>query len=340
MFAGMNANAQNTEPDYLDAAPAFCPTPTPLACADDDALHPIPGKNYTYTITASSSSYVRWFVTNDVNIMAAGALTTTIDPDGGTGTFILDAEDAVYNSITNTEVSIDVSWKAFNAATNNVFLVAYVMDAAGCTDNIEAYKIEPIQAFTLDIAGILDDGTTGATECVSPVVSAIYNDPNLTMDYGQNYVFFAVNAANWVHSWQATFSATGGDGSTLGTPMWAYPDQASGASSVWHAATDVVESSHYSGATSIGATGQCIIVRVPVDHNNVEHIASTTITLAVNGIMYDPATATYPAANADLTDTGAGNTCSQVDLDDTADYTLTPRPDLEPVDPTPFVPKN
>lgn len=343
IFAGTNAVfGQNIEPNYLDAAPTYCPPAQSLNCASGaTGLTPIPGVTYNYSITATAGSTVHWFVTDNTAVIAAGVKTTDIDPNAGAGDYVLNAESGVYNVTTQTAVDIDISWKAFDP-TLTVLLVAYAIDAAGCTDNVEVYRIQPQKAFTLVIAGLLDAGTQGATECVSPVVSATYSPGSpgsLAMDYGENWVFFAVNAANWVHSWQPAFSSSATAG-TAGTIEWAYPDQANGATSIWHPASDVVEASHYAGATAIGATGQCIILRMQVDHGNVENIAPVTVTAAVNGRMYDPATTSYPATNADLTDTGAGNTCSQVDLDDTFDYTLSPRPDLNAVNPTPFVPKN
>jgi hypothetical protein len=340
VFAGMNKSfGQNSEPNYLDVAPTYSTPAVGLGCASaGDALSPLPGVTYNYSITVTAGSTVNWFVTDNVNVIAANTLTTDIDPDGGGGNYILDAEDGVYNNGSNTTTDIDISWKTFDPTTT-VLLVAYAVDAAGCTDNVEVYRIQPSFAFTLDIAGILDDGTSGASECVSPVVSAQYDGTDLLMDYGENWVFYSVTAANWVHSWQPSFTSGMVGGSTLGTVQWAYPDEAYGAGSVWHDATDVVEASHYS-ATAIGAAGESIILRIQVDHGTNELDAgAATVTVGVNGVMYDPASAGYGnTALQDMDDDGSGNCVN--DVTDSADYTLTPRPALNAVSPTPFVGKN
>ncbi len=338
---------QNNEPNYLDVSPTFCTPALPLTCTvSDDPLRPLPGKTYNYSITASSASYVLWFVTNDLNVIASsGTLTSTRDADGGGGSFILDAEDGVYNSITNTATDIDISWKSFNGLTNNVLLVAYAMDAAGCTDNIQVYKIEPSFAFTLDIAGLLDDGTSGNTECVSPVVSATYSPGspgNLTMDYGANWVFYTVNAANWVHSWLPSFTSGTSGSSALGSVEWAYPDEASGSTSLWHPATDPVMANHY-GLSAIDNLGKCIVLRVQADHNNNENLANEVITVGVNGVMYDPAaTSGNEYSNNSLRDLDNGSSGCVQDKTDEATYTLTLRPTISSTTVTTgtFVPKN
>ena len=70
--------------------------------------------------------------------------------------------------------------------------------------------------FTVDILALMIDGTDGINgwceECVSPVESATYaiGDVGLTVDYGENYVFFGVNAANFTGSWASNFLMTNG----------------------------------------------------------------------------------------------------------------------------------
>ncbi len=340
IFAGINKSyGQNNEPAYLDVAPTYCVPAVPLDCGAGNALTPAPGVSYDYTITSSSVGTVHWFVTDDPNVMTAqSTLTGTIDPGNGSGAYIL-TSDAVYNNAANTAVTISLSWKSFDGAANQVLLVAYAIDAAGCTDNIEVYRIIPEYSFTLDIAGILDDGTAGATECVSPVQSATYDGTNLNVEYGENYVFYTVNAANWQTSWQTDLKASTDGGSALGAVEWAYPDEASGAGSVWNADGTSVLASHYaSGADGfIDNVGECIIVRVPVDHGVVtENITDETINLVVNGEMVNPEGGAYDGTYPDLDEGGTGNACVVDQTTDNMDYVITPRPDVNDVDPQPF----
>mgnify|MGYP000495350147 CR=1 FL=1 len=375
ILAGSNAFGQvdYSADMYLTAADETavgCTPAVPLLCdTNEDALHPLPGETYTYGVevtpaitTNANGGGIHWFVTDDPTVIDGltgpnPILTTNIDADDGLGSYILDAEDAAYNDPTNTQATIDISWKSFDGATNQVLVVAYVTDDAGCTNNIEVYRIEPTFGFTLDIAGMFDDGTVpadpnAAFECVSPVEAATYDGSLLTVNYGENWIFYSVNAANWVDSWLLDAQASIANAtSTLGTIQWAYPDEAFGATSTWNDLSVPIDASHY-GASSVGADGECIVLRVQVDHGIDNEIDATDgaaiVTMEVNGTMYDPAAvAGSEYANAtydDLGEGGTGNPCTQIDWDDSADYTLTPRPavdtDTEPgVADQPFEPK-
>ena len=351
------------DPNSLDAAMASCPIAIPLNCAAGTHLTPMPGETYTYEISVSSTpTMVHWFVTDDPAVFAAGVPTANIDADGGTGTYILDAENGVYNNNSatpNVATSIDISWKSFDGNANEVLLVAYAIDAAGCTDNIQAWRIIPQYNFTLDIAGLLDDGTAGSAECASPVVSATYTGgTDLTMDYGENWVYFTVTAANWMTSWQPTFtidqSNTATTNSLVDEVMWAYSDEADGAGATWHAATDDVEAAHYEGAGAtngfVGLNGVCIVLRVHVDHTDAgsttqnESLAAETVVIGVDGEMVNPEGGAYDGSYPDL-DNGAtpSDPCVNT-VTDEGIFTINPRPTITEVTPTtaagPFEPKN
>jgi hypothetical protein len=343
MFAGTKSYAQK-EIDYLSTAPTYCVPAVPLTCGSGTSLTPSPGVEYTYTInddpTVSTGS-ILWFVTDDVNIMTAeGTLTADIDPGNATGDYLL-TSDAAYNSGTNTSESVTLSWKSFDGATNTVLLVAYAKGEDGCSDNIDVYRIEPTYAFTLDIAGLLDGGTEGAEECVSPVQTATYDGSTdeLTVDYGANYVYFTVNAANWQTSWETDFAAVAGGTSTITSYQWAYPDEAA-TTGTWRASGTAVEASHYTNGESVDGfvdeDGACIVIRVEVEHGTVtESIADEIITLTINGEMINAQTSAYDGAYPDLDEPASGTTCAG-DVDDTATYTITARPDIDASDPTPF----
>lgn len=358
VLAGVKSYGQ--ELSYIDAASTTCITPTPLGdCAADSELNPIPGQTYTYEIAVDptvSTGNITWFVYNstvngDDIISAGGALTTNIEPDGGTSLYLLDAEDAAYNT-TTTQTSIDISWQSFDGSTTEVLLVAFIAGEDGCSDNIEVWRIEPVFAFTLDIAGLMDDGTTdydgnpNANECASPVYSASYDGTNLTMDYGENYIYYVVNAANFVNSWQPTFTVENNTTETTVTVAtdvtWAYPDDAISSAGAWNAATDPVLAQDASGA--VGDAGECIIVRVHLDHGGAENdaaVADRHITLGVNGIMYSAATSDYSDTNLTDLDPGTTSPCTNT-VTDQAQYDLTPRPNVTEVTPAPtsFEPKN
>ncbi|AHW61704.1 hypothetical protein SAMN05444285_10917 [Draconibacterium orientale] len=346
IFAGTSSYGQDV--DYVNASATDCVTPTPLTCVtNNNELAPIPGKTYTYGINVSptvTTGNIQWFVYNatttggiisayDISTAAAAA-----EADGGTSLFLLDAEDGIYNQSTgNDQATIDISWQSFNGTSNIILLVAYVEGEDGCSDNIEVYRIEPAFAFTLDIAGMFDDGTIpasgNANECVSPVQSASYASDVLTMDYGQNYIYFSVNAANFVNSWMPTFSVednTTGATVTTAEISWAYPDQAilgaSGAATgTWNSASTAVDAQATTGA--VGPGGECIVVRVLLDYGNVENDVASHFTLGVNGIMYDPSDGGYDTPGLADLDPVASAPCTNT-ATDVATYDMTPRPNI------------
>ena len=331
--------------DHLDAAATYCPTAVPLTCGTGTALNPLPGVPYDYTITSSSVGTLHWFVTDDSQIITTqGTIAAAIEPADGSSPYILTANTA-YNSTTNTSATVNITWKAFDGVANNVILVVYNVDDANCTDNMEVYRIEPKYSFTLDIAGIADAGTTGGdavADCVNPIQTATYDGASqtLTVDYGTDYVFFAVNAANWLTSWMPDdFNVTTTGGSTATVTGWAYPDEA-GPAGTWNVVgTDQVEASHYASNVDgfIGSAGECIIVRVEVVHSTVtENLANEVINLTVNGEMINPQTTVYDGEYPDLDEPATGTDCIDDLTTDNMNYTITPRPTVAEVTPTPF----
>lgn len=415
VFAGLNnvfgqevTTPKTLDLKYLDAADITCVQANPLTCiAGAGPLNPVPGITYTYAIkddaagAESDITDVQWFVYNATattatpagygpNIIVDGVITAALDnmeDNDGTSLFLLEAEGhygAMTSLTDNADAKeIDISWQSFDGSTNEILLVAFVQ--GDCADNIQVYRIQPAFSFTLDIAGLMPDGTLNyqldgdgnptetiipAVECVSPVWSATYTPgtPELTVDYGGNYVFFVVNAANFVNSWQPTFGATvdavaAAAGTTVREIAWAYPDQAilgnetDGATGAWNvadasgvAAAVTVQREVSEGVKADAAddAGECIVVRVLVEHGENETLAQTIVTLGVNGIMYDQADDTDRYGNEDLADVDEGNPdCTQPGVNE-ADYNLTPRPEVvtntEPGedagDQDPFEPKN
>lgn len=349
-------------PNLTGAAGCATPTPINTTCIAADALHPVPGTDYEYEVVvptpAGGSFTYHWFVTQDKTFITASALSATPEAVGGTHIF---AAGTGYNSGTNTSEKMTITWKSFtHDAANPVFLVVYVENTVTClTDNIEVYIIEPKHAFTLDIENLAADGTKqtdGYGTCVSPIVSATYNAGTVEMDYGTNYMFFTVNAANFTGSWQPSFQTSGAGLTAAGTTRavtavdWAYPADAQ--SGTWNAtvsgsannftaagATVTNVAAQAAGGT-VGATGECIVVRVTVDNNQAETITDAEIKLAVDGVMANPTDGTYTNRTyADINDSD----CTDDNFDnDVATQNLNPRPDINEVTPAApaFVPTN
>ena len=363
-----------------DNAPT-CLIPKPLSnCTTVDALHPVQGVLYTYTVTTTNATDdVRWFVVNNDDLVAPDSLisalggvlpstNTNIDPGTGAGDYILNlGTNNTYNANpvdgdgTGTNKSIDIAWKYFDGMQpNEVLLVAYVEGDDGCTNNIAVYRIIPEPAFTIDIAVLNDNGdsiaapgTTVAEECVSPIESAVYASANnttpngnLTVDYGENWVFFIVNGANYIDSWLPEFviSYTGGTAPAM-TAQWAYRADANNAAATWNTidvATGLTTVPVIAGGTanSVGggavpaAGGECIVVRVRMDWGTtIEHDqANGVLTFAANGIAYDgvgTAQADFYSDRTNFEDLHHADCAIDGFTNDRVTYNITPRPQVE-----------
>ena len=346
IFASSKSYGQvSTTPDvdHLDIVPTYRATYVPLTCGAGDALTPMPGVSYAYTITTTSAGRLHWFVTDEANIVTTqGAIAAAIEPADGTSPYVLTA-DAAYNAPASTSLTVNITWKSFDGVANNVLLVVYNTDAANCTDNMEVYRIEPKYSFSLDIAGIADGGATGGaavTDCVNPIQTATYNGATqtLTVDYGTDYVFFSVNAANWMTSWMpGNFTATTDGASTVTVDGWAYPADAATTGAWKTVGTDPVLATSYANNNNGFIDEAGIIVRVRVDHaSTTENLTAETINLTVNGEMVDPADGTTYSGYPDLDEAGVGNPCIDNLTTDNVNIVISPRPAVAEGTPTPF----
>lgn len=338
----------------------ICPDPTPLdaTCNTTNGLAPIPGVEYPYTVevpspTTGTKSFT-WFVTQDQNFITAGAITAAAEANDGTGAHIFQTGTG-YNNPTTGTASIDITWKYWaHDPDHPVFLVIYVENDECPTDNIKVYIIIPRHSFTLDIVNIAEDGSAQANDyatCVSPVASASYNvaTGQVLMDYGINYMYFAVTAANFTHSWLPSFQTGGAGLANSRTVAVHTASPADAQAGIWFAMTETAAGSNLWTTTtpvnatggSVGGEGQCLIVRVTVSNNQSETLVDAPISLAVDGIMYDPANSNY--ANTDLGDLHHGNCTIDGFTNDIVTQVLSPRPrinDLTPPATDDFVPTN
>ena len=361
--------------------------PNALSGCTADELHPVQGQVYTYTVNASNQTDVRWFVVNNNDVIANGdsLIGSTgvlpngypdIDPSTGLGDYIYgDGVTPItgYNvdpvaDATGQFHSIDIAWKYFDGITDQVILVAYAEDSTGCTNNLVVYRIIPEPAFTIDIAVLNDNGDSIAGpldpitgECVSPIESATYlgsnttPDAQLTVDYGENWVYYIVNGANYIDSWMPEFEIdyAGGAVPAAAEASWAYLADANNASATWNSLTGTINGGTWTSAVPViaggtannvgdgavpAASGEAIVVRVRLDWGTlIEHDDAVGIlTFAANGIAYDgdntAGTFFDDRTNfEDLKNNGTvGTDCEPDGFDnDVVDYNITPRPEVE-----------
>jgi hypothetical protein len=362
----------------------------PLACTTSGTLlplHPFPGVAYTYAMTNGSgatSANWTWWATKDPNFVTK---TGTNPPALNLGTALTVANNdllatsasPIYgndNSGTaNGANSVSITWSAnilaatqyqgdvtaagTPSAPSPTFVVGYSEGAAGCTDNIEVFEINPLPNFTIAIAPIdttiatgyktIDWGET-VDQCVDNVQSAVYdnNSKELTMDYGKNNFYFEVAAANFNTSWNPAFTILSGleEGQQAIIRLYtSYADALVDNNPI--ITSPLFDDSHVlpapSGATPVftwdpdlnftasvpadAATGVSLYVRVTVYNGTYESLVANPFELAVDARDFDDAGIwdmeddDCPASPSTATDAADGV--------DTAIHNITPRPTLE-----------
>lgn len=269
-------------------------------CADTP-LHPMAGKAYTYAVTipapyTTPQSY-DWYVTDNPGFIAGSVLVTTgIIPN--TKEFI-DAGAGYHNTATGTN-SITIQWtgKAVaNAKTKPYFLVIHYKGTNGTlceAMNMRAYKIEPFNAFTLDLTNLnnatdlgLDGSNLAVTNrlCAKDIVSVSYDGAKMVYDYGVNDLVFKVVAANFTGGWTPTVKVSGlAAAQTIGSIEWSGTTTFTGTNPFtkngdnWTPANKVL-----APADNQTNDGEIIYIRVSVRNNDYEGLTDTPVVLALDG---------------------------------------------------------
>ena len=335
-------------------AAVTCPVPRTIdvTCLPSDALHPIPGTPYDYTVvvpTPAGTKAYTWFVTQDPNFIAAGVLTANRETSPGVH---IAASGTGYNNPATGAATLSLTWKSFVPdPALPVFVVINVTNQApapGCLSmNMKVFKIDPVNAFTLDIANVGPAGgapsayETSIDRCIHDIVSATYDATagGVVYDFGVDYLYYVVTAANFSTSWLPSVNVPAIDAKETVTAVewfrptdnaFATPGAFTDAAGTWtaNAAVPVLDPSG-----TVGAAGECIVIRVTVDHtngaNNYQGLTDETVTVAVDG-KTQLALAT-PLGDIHFSKTvGTAADCGLEDgfRNDVATQIIKPRPDI------------
>ncbi len=332
-------------------------TPRPLECIDlDDPLNVVPGQPYTYEVdvpTPPGAKTFHWFVTQDVNMIAAGGIIATIENFGGT---ILASGSVNYNTPGATLPTVTLTFQSFTLAVDEYVFLGILVEntdaTLGCTtNNFKVYRIQPMHAFSLDIAnvnatGVIQPnyGQDNLTQCIADIVTATFDPLENAIDYdfGENTFYYAVAAANFSGNWQLRAQLAGLTLSQTVTITWGYtfatagdnPIAAAGSSNGQFTSSTLVAAQNPTGA--VGAAGETIYIKMVIDHGNTfEGDALSQYTFSVNGNLVQtvgPPIVLVPNG-ADVHHVGAN--CVQADFDDIALQSLQARPDINSVNPPP-----
>jgi hypothetical protein len=343
-----------------------CPVPRPvdITCLPSDALHPIAGTPYDYTVvvpTPPGTKEYTWFVTQDPAFIVAGTLTSAREAVGG---LHIAAAGSGYNDPLTGAATLSITWKSFiHDPLLPVFVVIQVQNTASTADacvtkNMKVFKIMPVNAFTLDIANVNALGVAQALEtpidrCIHDIVSATYDataPEGVVYDFGVDYLYSVVTAANFSTSWLPSVQLSNVDAQeTILAVEWALPTDFAFATphamplvAGTYTSTDVVPVTDASG--TVGAAGECILIRVTVDHTagalQYQGLTDEVITLAVDGFTNLSAATPSPDVHYSSTLPVPNALCGLADgfLYDKAVQTIKPRPDIStPAAPAPAV---
>ena len=300
--------------------------PTPVTCTDD-ALHPIIGKEYTYkgTGTPTGGTY-HIFATNSTNFITNGALNTTGAYTSGNQ---ITTTDANYNVGTNNNGEAKLSWSG--AAANPSFVVVqYKAPIGACTtDNLKVYKIEPKNAFTIELRNMekgtgntFTTKTTNVDVCSGAVKEATGLD-KMEYNYGSQSFFYELIAANYDNkTFEAKFKLSGLDTNQSAKLKWGVDKTAinndlgniiSGGAEVSVTVT--------ADASVNPSAGVSIYLELVVENGSYEGITDKNITLSADATTGTGANK-LKDVKADCTEEG--------DFADTATQTLIKRPTINP----------
>lgn len=331
--------------------------PRPLAC-QNDALHPIAGNPYDYTLDATPSGGIfTWWATKNPDFVTSGGtpLVTTLNTGTALGISATElvAHSTNYGAGNGTAANtVNITWSsallagtqyqgtpgAPAPARTPTFVVAHYAAPAGsgCSDNLKVYELEPLNGFTVDILSL--DPTTvapsgtgqavydyDAAQCVDIVRGASYAPSGILYNYGTNVLYYEVVAANFSTQWTPHFQLGGLQGTQTADIVWSYDNTfatnvtvATGAGNGVHVSPSPAVVANTVTNTSLGVS---IYVRVTIHNNTYETIGVNTINLAVAGQNNE--------SLWDVDNNSATADCSAVTTEtyeDAVDQLINPRP--------------
>jgi len=244
-----------------------------------------------------------------------------------------------------------ITWTSAGLAAHTVLPTApptlfvvlqYTAPSTGCADNLKVYPIRPVNAFTVDIMS-MSAGTTQTPagyntvvdQCFPMTQSAVYDpttntpDGSVIYDFGTNYLYYEMVAANFSATYLPEFKISGLQGNQKADIDWGYT-----IGTYNHNVATAQTNGTYSNTDSVHttvpntSTGVSIYIRVSVHNMNFEGTAAESLTLAVEGLNN--------AGQNDVTNT----TCTYTapGFEDLIAQTLDPRPTVNAVAPGVFLP--
>lgn len=312
--------------------------PLPLSACTTDPTHPLAGVPYNYSVLVNpTGGDFQWWATKDVDFIktTAGVVSNNSSTKLTVGTDLIatSANYGIAGGATNAD-NVDITWSSATLVGTTVAAPTFVVvqnDATGtnCANNLKVYPILPVNGFTVDIKN-MDQAkvptalyTDPMAVCVADIASARYTAGAIVTDYGTNILYFEVVAANFTGGYTPSFQVTGLAAGQTVTALefavattFASPIATTLTAGTYSPATPVTIDPTVTNTTA----GVSIYVRLTIANGTHEHLADTSIALAVNG--------TNTALEKDVVNTACA---TQTDFEDVATQTLTKRPTITAV---------
>ncbi len=276
-------------------------TPRPLENCTTDPLNPMAGVPYHYVAELNptgGSAY--WFATTSTQFIENGVVTPNQQLIGGDyisaatnyrGMNGQNPSGPAASPDTTTIVWNEVGLAQITPANPLFVAINYTADPAnGCANNFKAFRINPVNAFLVNILNLNSPGYGEvATSCFSDIESAEYDLANSIMmyDFGKNLMAFEVVAANFTDFYNVSFRIEGMQPDQDANIYWSYTNNF--ADAVIIAGGPYDNSEIITGPTvetneiNTG-NGVSIYVWLEVSNHNFEGLTDTPITLAVAGL--------------------------------------------------------
>jgi hypothetical protein len=298
-----------------------------------DALHPVAGKTYNYSIsipTGVTGNYT-WWTTKDPSFI-------TSQGNNNIGTKLLVAPGVLNSATTGVygvaslKNNVDIAWSStllLNTGYQGIapakiptfVVVQFDATSGSCANNLKVYELNPKNGFMVDIRNLNNttfakaayDDNTSIAQCIDKVSKAAY-DPathKMVYEYGTNIFYYEVVASNFSESYKPLLTFTGLDPVQTPTIEWTYNKDFTGLQSYTSGTTTVLTDA------ADNSNGVSIYVKVTVVNHNYEGVADKKVTLWLDGQNKD---GSWDIVNSTGLDTGAA------DKNDFAIQTLKARP--------------
>jgi len=266
--------------------------PRPLICTTGP-LNPVAGVPYDYSANLNPElGTAYWFATTTTDFITNGSLTSDQEIVGGN--YVADAtnyQTSVPGATSPSTTTITWNSLGLAEATSGAvpLFVAIKYDAppTGCADNFKVFRIDPVNAFMVNVMNTGGAYSTPVASCYDNVATATYdlNNNCMNYDYGVDTLAYEVVAANFTGSYTPSFRVDGIRPGQSVDVTWSYTNNSTTGIPLGTLAADgIVPGTLVTTALQNTADGVSIYVWLVVHNLTYEGLSNDPLTLAAAGL--------------------------------------------------------